>query len=95
VSDRKITAMHGIYGKRHYGKCGECRHFIRKHWSKLYRKCGAYGDTNCAATDWNVSYDACRLYDQDLPYGHRPVIERLKRSGRGAENEPMEGQLSL
>lgn len=63
MTDRKITLMHKIHGRCSWRKCGECPHFLRYQYKgKTYRKCAAYGDTRCEATDWNASYSACGLF---------------------------------
>lgn len=89
---RKIDEMHRRFGKRGYGKCADCPHFVRKKWDKVYRKCGVYGVTNSEATDWTASWNACNLYDRDYA---GPEIVSLWRERPPEDNKPIPGQMDL
>lgn len=90
---RKISAMYQYSGGTNYRRtCGECRNCIRvaKGKRSVY-KCLAYGNTASNATDWKISYVACRAFDRDPP--KIPVF----KSGTGMleEESQFEGQISI
>lgn len=94
MSDRKIDAMHRIYGKDPWGrKCDKCPHLFRRVRSRAYYKCEVYGSSASEATDWRVGYWACAMIDKDLEKGHVPVFERLKHSPATLPKIP--GQISM
>lgn len=89
--------MHDRFGRyRGYKpkKCGECSNFKRyKYRGKTYKKCCIYGESNSEATDWNVSYEACNMFNN--PYDGTPIIEVLKCSKRPKEDKPIKGQITF
>lgn len=91
---RKIDLMHQFFGNGE-GVCKDCNHFLRvRYRGKAYRKCEVYGLTHSEASDWNASFPACGLFNNE--YGGRNVIafvtpERKKE----IDNEPLEGQIDL
>lgn len=92
---KKIDAMHQIFG-RYSGQeprqCRDCNNFIRKKYTRVYRKCLIYGNTSSEATDWNASYEACEFFNKS--YKGNNIINILKRSPR-ANNKPLDGQISF
>lgn len=95
---RKIFAMHRIYGIMQGRCCKECSNFFRYQYrGKMYRKCEVYGATHSEATDWNASYTACRMYNKPIDKYHVPIIERLKRLPKGPKQQetPITGQISI
>lgn len=94
MADRKIAAMHKVYGKAHGYKCGGCPNLCGYTASRTWYKCLAYGNSASEATDWARSWPACGLYGQPVDKGHVPLLERLKRAKR-PDNKPIEGQISM
>lgn len=93
---RKIEAMHQAYGVTNHF-CKDCCNFLHKKWDKTYRKCLAYGDTNCTATDWKAGNMACGLFGVSFEAtGKKPLIEMVKhqRVPKQAERVP-EGQVAI
>ena len=88
--------MHEIFGRYKGAEprvCKECSNFARQRYDKVYRKCTAYGNTCCEATDWNASYEACGLFNQT--YSGTPVIDLLKHSPRPKEDIAIKGQITV
>lgn len=92
MAKRKIDLMHQMFGKTEQ-LCKDCDHFLRERYrDKTYRKCEVYGVTSSEASDWNVSYQACGLFDK--PYGGRNVIDFVtSEKKKEIDNEPLEGQI--
>lgn len=93
MMNRKIEAMHSMYGTSK-GKCGECSHFVKfQYRTKTLQKCEIYGMTNSEATDWAQKWDACGLKNQ--PYAGKQIIDELKRSPKEKVEEQLPGQMSI
>lgn len=45
-------------------RCGNCKHLIRKRYSKVYHKCNLYIDTNGPASDIRVKWLGCAQWDK-------------------------------
>jgi hypothetical protein len=94
---RKIEAMHQLFGRykgQEAKQCSQCSNFHRYRYQGVnYKKCEAYGETHSEATDWNVSYEACGLFNQG--YQGTPVIDLLKHSSRPKEDTPIDGQITV
>lgn len=92
---RKIDEMHRLFG-RYAGleakQCKDCSNFYRRRVGKLYRKCDIYGDSASESTDWNASFEACGMFNQE--YSGTPIIDVLK-SKKGKPDAPIKGQMSL
>jgi len=88
---RKIDAMYHYYGVG-VGRCGNCPHFVRKVWDKIYYKCTVYGDSNSEKTDWRTGYTACGLIDKPFPDGDVRIVRMIVAS---KEREEIKGQISL
>ena len=89
--------MHKEYGKLYGHTCSEC-HNLAKYYneSRFWYKCKVYGNTRSESTDWAKRNIACGMFDKPFnPEKQIPLIEKLKRSSKQAENEPIEGQLIL
>lgn len=94
---KKIDAMHQKYG-RYSGCmpqiCGECSNFKRyRYRGKNYKKCSVYGESHSEATDWNVSFEACEMFNKN--YEGMPIIDILKRSLRPKNDELLDGQITF
>lgn len=89
---RKISAMYKYSGGTDYRHtCYECKNCIKVgKGNKSVYKCLAYGNTSSTATDWKISYIACKHFNDPLP--ERPVIEGTKRQ---QEPEEFPGQMSI
>lgn len=86
---RKIDRMHEIFGVLEGEKCKNCYHLLGE--KGTYRKCEIYGDTASEATDWALSWTACKMWNN--PYcGDIPVIKGTKRYKEEAQ---VPGQMSL
>ncbi len=93
--ERKIAAMHSMFGRRS-GFCRDCDNLCKRLRDKVYYKCLAYGVSCSTATDWRVSNPACGMFNTALPADFVPVIERLKHLPRPVTPEPeLEGQMNL
>lgn len=87
----KIDAMHHFYGFG-TGQCKDCPHFIRKVWDRTFNKCTVYGDSNSAATDWRLSYQACGLIDKPFPEDDVRIVKRVTRS---FDDKPLPWQIDM
>lgn len=95
MTDRKIAAMHKVFGKSPGRICDGCPALLCKHGhGRRYYKCYCYGDSASAATDWAKSWPACGLWGKAIQKGHVALIERLKHAKR-PDNEPVDGQISM
>lgn len=96
--ERKIEAMHRIYGV-HFGKrCENCPHLVKSTWDKTYYKCLLYGESHSEATDWRLKWQACGMIDNKVPVNHKPIIDTIRydRSAHEAEKEPqIPGQVTM
>ena len=80
MTERKIAAMHRLFGTKE-GLCRDCDHLIGgKYHNKQYYKCELYGVTHSEATDWRLSYQACGMYNIQTWANPEPIIDTLKRS---------------
>lgn len=94
---RKIQAMYDEFGKVENKKCKECSNIYKfeKGTMKL-KKCRCYGLTHSNATDWNVGFVACGLFNTE--YKGKPIMDILKHKKRDKEEviiEQLEGQLNI
>lgn len=95
MTDKKIDAMHRLFGRKAGYKCGECSNcvgYARAGFTGY--KCRVYGITASQASDWALKYEACGKFNED--YKGRPVIEITEtwRKSKAAPDEPLEGQLT-
>lgn len=94
ITDRKITAMHRVYGQDDAHKCADCSNLcIYATKSRMLYKCMAYGVSASAATDWAKRWTACGLYGKPLDADHVPLMKRLKSARR--QEEPLDGQITF
>ena len=93
--NRKIDAMHSLFGVLPGKRCEECEHLIQGDYHGVHlRKCTVYGATHSAATDWRKKYEACGLFNQ--PYNGAAVIDILKCSSKKVEDlQPIDGQMVM
>ena len=90
MTERKLAAMHRLYGSIPAMACKNCRHLAERSGKRTHYKCGLYGVTGSEATDWGLSWTACGMYN--VPVGQWvPVIRRLPHG----EDPPIEGQTTL
>ena len=99
MNERKIYAMHRLYGTCGVMRCKDCDHLIgNKYHDRRYYKCELYGITGSEATDWRLSYQACGLYNMHVKRSTwTPVIKRLRHSRKAQKvpEPPLEGQMRL
>lgn len=89
---RKISKMYQWSGGiTPFHTCRECRN-CRKvgKGNKSVYKCMIYGNTNSEASDWRISWTACKAFN--TVYSGRTVIRTVSRE---CEDEQLEGQMSL
>ena len=89
---RKISKMYQWSGGiTPFHTCRECRN-CRKvgKGNKSVYKCMIYGNTNSEASDWRISWTACKAFN--TVYSGRTVIRTVKRE---RDEEQMEGQMSI
>lgn len=89
---RRISAMYAWSGGMSPGHtCGECQNCRRfQEGRRAVYKCMAYGNTNSTASDWRVSYMACKYFDKPCP----PLPERVAKTDvRKTDSIP--GQLTI
>lgn len=96
MPDRKIVAMHKVYGKSYGLTCKnrpnlEC-HEVRS--GRRYYKCKAYGTSHADSTDWAMRWPACGLFGKPFPMDERPLVERLSYARR-RDPGPVDGQISM
>lgn len=93
---RKIEAMHKEYGRLEGKKCGDCCNLSSYTQGRTWYKCEAYGVSSSEATDWAKRNIACGLFGVDFTVMRKtPLIEKLKRVKRQADDKPIEGQISF
>ena len=90
MNDRKIKAMHELYGKQRGVRCYECEHLIP--YEGTFR-CEAYGLTSTNATQWWIYWTACGMRGKPLPDGYVPLYNRPVCRQRPIEI--IEGQMSM
>lgn len=86
---RKIDKMRSMFGYKEGQKCKDCMHL--RGGKNEYRKCKVYGVSNSKATDWNLSYDACGLWNEEYS-GDTPIYKLNVTSKKETQ---VEGQISL
>lgn len=90
---RKIDLMHKLFGVAD-GKCRDCCHFISGEYQSIrnLQKCGIYGMTHSAASDWAQRYNACGLFNKET--NRRNVIRLVKSRVPAVQDEHiLEGQI--
>lgn len=58
-------------------------------------RCAVYGVSGSAASDWAKKWTACGMYGHPASKGDTPLFERLKHAKRKADDEPLDGQISM
>ena len=94
--ERKIFAMHKLFGTCGVFRCKDCSHLISGEWhDKRYHKCELYGLSHGEATDWRLSYQACGMFgiEQDMEHWV-PILEQLKHEPKPVE-PPIDGQMEI
>jgi hypothetical protein len=83
MTNRKLPAMHELYGISEGNKCRNCCNLTqvityggKKRNGRTYLKCRAYGDSGGEASDWGNNFLACGLYN--IPFYEEPLLERIK-----------------
>jgi len=93
MKDRKIEAMHRLFGTTPGKICRGCPHLERRGSAhRTLFKCTVYGISSSEATDWTASWAACGLFNNMDVGEHRGVYKRL---GRSIESAPIPGQISM
>lgn len=83
MKNRKLPAMHEMYGIAQGHKCRDCCNIAQvityggKRSGKEYLKCKAYGDSGGEASDWGKNFLACGLYN--IPFDEEPLLGRIIR----------------
>ena len=97
MSEKKIDAMHRLFGKSPGFTCRECKNLLHiQANSKLVSKCAIYGDTRSEASDWVQKWCACGKLNED--YRGQPVIkitETWRKRKEKQPDEPLPGQMTL
>lgn len=93
--DRKIHAMHKLYGTEWGKYCKDCSHLISGEWhDKHYHKCELYGLSHSEATDWRLSWIACGKFNVPVDTDHvKPVYKALPH--KHEPEHPLEGQMDI
>lgn len=97
MKQKKIKAMHALFGARYGHTCGECEHCERYLANRAYYKCAVYGVTASEASDWRIKWTACGMFNRPrTDYTGRRVIDmcrgvRAEKSGP----EPLAGQITI
>lgn len=95
MADRKIEAMYREYGKDHAHRCADCPNLCVYTANKTWYKCAVYGVSGSAASDWAKKWTACGMYGHPASKGDTPLFERLKHAKRKADDELLDGQISM
>ena len=94
MADRKIAAMHKLFGTTPDKRCGECPHLrTHQHGMRRWFKCEIYGESASVSTDWVKKWPACGLFDKPAPNGYTSIIRTLKSDPK--RFEPVEGQIPM
>jgi hypothetical protein len=59
IAPKSLRTMHMRYGATEGRSCGECCHFYKRRYSKVYFKCELYSDSKSEASDWRKKWQAC------------------------------------
>lgn len=59
---KETFRMMNGYDREH--KCGDCMHFVRAEYNRVYYKCEILGLSGSASTDIRVSDPACKLFKE-------------------------------
>ena len=51
-----------LYGQKRGFVCRDCKHLVATGKNATYYRCGKYGVTSGAATDWRWKWAACGLF---------------------------------
>ena len=94
MAERKIHAMHRLFGVTEGKKCGDCPHLLTyKQGDRRWFKCRLYGTSASIATDWVKKWTACGLFDKPAPKNHRAIIRTLINDPKRIL--PVEGQIDM
>ena len=96
MTERKINAMHKLFGTCGIFRCATCKHLIGgKYHDRQYYKCELYGLSHGESTDWRLKYQACGMFNMPIDMDKWvPVLEQIKHAPRGPE-PPLEGQIRM
>lgn len=93
MGDRKIEAMHKLFGITPGQKCGDCPHLRIYEQSRRWYKCSIYGCTRSASSDWAKKWQACGLFGKPAPKGYTSIIKTLLSDPK--KLLPVEGQIDM
>lgn len=91
IREKKIDAMHRVYGCFDGAKCKNCPHldaYANYDETRYWYKCHMYGVTSGPGTDWRVGYDACGAFLIDPEEAkERGLYGDVYRQTRGVRKE--------
>ena len=61
---KRYISMQKTYGVKENFKCKNCKHFLRKQYSKTYFKCALWYISSSEATDIKANATACNKYEE-------------------------------
>ena len=103
IREKKIDAMHKVYGVFEGGRCKACPHldaYTNHDETRYWYKCHMYGVTSGPGTDWRSGYEACGAIAIDpedaRARGLYGDVYRQTRGVRAAkQREEIPGQIAM
>lgn len=103
VTEKKIDAMHTVYGTLTGAKCRTCPHldaYTNADGTRYWYKCHMYGVTSGEGTDWRVGYEACGAFTIDPEEARKQglygdVYRRTKGVRQKEPREEIQGQMMM
>ena len=91
--NRKIDAMHELFGIEKDKLCEDCSNLIKGQYHGVFlRKCTVYGATHSEASDWRKKYVACGMFNKE--YNGRNIITLIASKTADIE-QPLQGQMTM
>ena len=87
--DKKIAAMHKIYGADPLHTCKTCCNLVSYRQSHIWHKCRVYGQSSSITTDWRLKHPACGHYGKPFDPKMENTIMHAIGAGR-KQQEPVE-----
>lgn len=103
MREKKIDAMHKVYGVFQGGRCKACPHLeahVNHDVTRCWYKCLMYGTSSGEGTDWKAGYEACNAIAIDPEDARRlhlygNVYRQTKGVPKAKPREEIPGQIQM
>ena len=103
MTEKKISAMHKVYGRFTGVTCRTCLHLVAHcngDCTRVWYKCKMYGESSGEGTDWRIGYEACGAFKISPGEAQRKKlygdVYRQCKGIRAKKREPeVEGQTEM